>query len=273
MQEPVDDGLAIPEVGPWAKRKYHFLGRYLNAFTTAMKDKKWGGLHYIDLFCGAGIARIRGSGELVWSSAMLAAQVRFPFTHLHLCDADHANVVAIETRLQRRGSSVPRTTVTGDANSNIERLTRTIPKKALCVAFVDPYGLHFDFETAKVLSQRVRADLIVLLADNMDALRNWRAYYDRNPQSGLDRFLGTPDWRDAFKILPEDRHAQTLRELYQNQLKTLGYRDFEFETVRNSSDRDIYKLLYASRVEAGAKIWRGISAVDEGGQRRLGFME
>lgn len=269
MQEPVDDGLTIPEVGPWAKRKYHFLGRYLSAFTTAMKSKKWGGLHYLDLFCGAGIARIRSSGELVWSSAMLAAQVRFPFTRLHLCDAKESSVTAIETRLRSLGNAISWTAVVGDANASIDQLIAGISKDALCVAFVDPYGLHFDFETARTLSQRVRADLIVLLADNMDALRNWKAYYDSNPQSSLDRFLGTSAWRDAFKRIPEDRHAQVLRELYQEQLKTLGFNFFEFETVQNSADRDIYKLLYASRVEMGAKIWRGISAVDEGGQRRL----
>lgn len=269
MQEPVDDGLTIPEVGLWAKRKYHFLGRYLTAFTTAMRNKQWKGLHYIDLFCGAGIARIRDSGELVWSSAMLAAQVQVPFDGLHLCDAEESNIVAIEARLRAMQCSVPWTTVAGDANANIEKLVAGIPKNALCVAFVDPYGLHFDFDTAKLLSQRVRADLIVLLADNMDALRNWKAYYDKNPLSNLDCFLGTSAWRDVFKSLPEDRHAQVLRELYQKQLETLGYKCFEFEAVQNSSDRDIYKLLYASRVEIGAQIWRRISSIDEGGQRRL----
>lgn len=52
---PKDDGLYIPTVGEWSRDKHYYLGRYIHAFTTSMKDKKWSGLYYIDLFAGAGI--------------------------------------------------------------------------------------------------------------------------------------------------------------------------------------------------------------------------
>jgi hypothetical protein len=55
LDPPEDDGLYIPEVGAWSADKHHFLRRYIDAFTTAMKGKKWDGLHYIDLFASAGI--------------------------------------------------------------------------------------------------------------------------------------------------------------------------------------------------------------------------
>lgn len=60
LPPPDDDGLIIPEVGEWSRDKHHFLRRYIHAFTTAMKDKGWSGLHYIDLFAGAGMERIKG---------------------------------------------------------------------------------------------------------------------------------------------------------------------------------------------------------------------
>ena len=56
-----EDGLIIPEVGQWAKRKYHFLHRYLDIFATGMKNK-WRRRIYVDLFAGAGFARLRNSG-------------------------------------------------------------------------------------------------------------------------------------------------------------------------------------------------------------------
>jgi len=56
----VDDGLYMSEVGRWSKRKYHFLGNYLNMFSTGMKNK-WPERHYVDLFSGP--VRIR-SGEV-----------------------------------------------------------------------------------------------------------------------------------------------------------------------------------------------------------------
>jgi hypothetical protein len=45
-------------VGPWSAAKHHFLRRYIDAFTTAMRAKGWRGLNYIDLFASAGIERI-----------------------------------------------------------------------------------------------------------------------------------------------------------------------------------------------------------------------
>jgi three-Cys-motif partner protein len=270
MDEPTDDGFVIPEVGAWAKRKYHFLGRYLEAFNTAMKDKNWpGGRHYIDLFSGAGLARIRGTGELVWSSAMLAARTSVPFTCLHLCDRDAGNVSALRARLARHATSIEARITQGDANDKIKEMIKSIPAKSLSVAFVDPYGLHFDFETARLLSHGARADLVVLVADNMDALRNWSVYYENNPNSSLDRFLGTSTWRSAFAKYPVERHAEVLRGLYQKQLQVLGYSQFAFETVQNSSGSDIYKFLFACKHAAGLKIWKGISMVDESGQRKL----
>jgi len=71
LPEPTDDGLYIPEVGDWSADKHHFLWRYLNAFTTAMKDKRWSGLHYIDLFAGAGIERLKESKRLDWGLSLI----------------------------------------------------------------------------------------------------------------------------------------------------------------------------------------------------------
>lgn len=264
---PTDDGLIIPEVGPWSKRKYHFLGRYLDAFTTAMKDK-WGELHYIDLFSGAGLAKIRGSGEVVQGSPLIAASVKFPFAKVHLCDRDDANCDALEMRLAAQGAKSRTRVVRGDANQVIDELLAGVPQRdALCVTFADPFGLHLDFATVRKLVTR-KTDLVILMADNMDALRNWNAYYYDNPNSNLDRFMGQPGWRDLLNGSPTDG-AFRLRAQYRDQLKSLGFTDFAEERVQNQQDRDIYTLLYATKNPAGIKIWQGISAVDERGQRRL----
>lgn len=260
--------MTLPEVGAWARRKYHYLGRYLEAFTTAMRDK-WAQIHYVDLFAGAGFARIRGTDEIVATSAYLAAKVRHPFAGLHLCDADETNVEALRIRLARLSLPSPPHIVHGDSNNVIDALLDPIPRRdTLCLVFADPFGLHLDFETIRKVAQ-VRADLIVLLADNMDALRNWAAYYRHDPESNLDRFMGEPGWRDLFETTPNDRRAEAFRDRYIARLRTLGYRYFAHERVQNTSGRDIYLLLFASRSQAGEKLWNGVSRVDEGGQRKL----
>lgn len=85
LEPPEDDGLFIPEVGLWSAHKHHFLRRYIDAFTTTMRMKRWSGLHYVDLFAGAGIERLKDNG-LDWGSPLIAAQAPHRFARLHLCE-------------------------------------------------------------------------------------------------------------------------------------------------------------------------------------------
>ena len=75
LPPPEDDGLPTASVKSWSRDKHHFLRRYIDAFTTSMKDKRWGGLHYIDLFAGPGIERLE-DGSLEWGSPLIAATIR-----------------------------------------------------------------------------------------------------------------------------------------------------------------------------------------------------
>jgi len=80
LPQPQNDGLYTPIVGKQSSDKHYFLMRYIDIFTTAMTGK-WKGLHYIDLFAGAGIEKLRGSEELQWGSPMIAANAPKPFRH------------------------------------------------------------------------------------------------------------------------------------------------------------------------------------------------
>lgn len=54
------DNLYTPLVGQWSEEKYMLLANYAQVFATSMKDK-WEDRVYVDLFAGAGQARIRDS--------------------------------------------------------------------------------------------------------------------------------------------------------------------------------------------------------------------
>jgi three-Cys-motif partner protein len=239
-------------------------------FTTAMRTK-WPELHYVDLFAGAGFARIRDSHELVLTSPLIAATLRYPFTSLHLCDANRSYCDALSERLGRLPGPPVHTVTCGDCNALIDRVLQGIPSQsALCVTFADPFGLHLDFETVRRVAD-LRSDLIVLMADNMDALRNWARYYNDNPSSSLDRFMGEPGWRDALAGRHGPTQARALREHYLTRLRTLGFQHFAIERFRNSRGADIYSLVYASRHKLGLKFWRNAAGVDERGQRSFNF--
>lgn len=266
LAQPVDDGLLIPIVGQWSSDKHYYLSRYMDAFTTSMREK-WDGLHYIDVFAGAGIERLKEARTLEWGSPMLAAHTRFPFSRLHLCEKSKAKNKALTARISqiRPDSQI----LCGDANERIDEIVREVPARdTLSLAFLDPYGLHLEFETLRKLSD-VRADLIIFFPDHMDALRNWEEYYLRDPNSNLDRCLGPgADWRSIVDTTPADHLAEVLRDLYVNQIRSLGYCEFEYQRIITKG-HPLYILIFCSRSKLAAKLWRGISLKESDNQRRL----
>jgi three-Cys-motif partner protein len=269
LPEPKDDGLVIPEVGEWSHEKHYFLRRYIDAFTTAMKDKPWAGLHYIDLFAGAGIEKLERSATLEWGSPLIAAQSPNKFDGLHLCEKDKEKYDALLKRINKCGAKAH--IHHGDSNKKIGTILAEIPDKTLSLAFLDPYGLHLHFPTLTALAQK-RVDMIIFFPDYLDVLRNWEKYYLSNPKSNLDLWLGLDiDWREIMKKTPRDRQVETLRNLYLNQIqRKLGYEYFDHERISRQG-RPLYSLIFCSRHETGGGIWRRIAGKKPDGQRTFGF--
>lgn len=270
LPAPVDDGLLIPDVGSWSIAKHHFLRRYVDAFMTAMRGKRWSGLHYIDLFASAGVERIRDTNQLEWGSALIAAQSPHPFSRLHFCELDRDRYQALHARLARLSHPQEPQIIQGDANVAVTQVVNALPPRTLSLAFLDPHGLHLAFETLRTLSRR-KVDLIIFFPDHLDALRNWEAVYHDNPNSNLDRVLGTPTWRERIKATAQSNWADVLSKLYVEQIRSLGYTHFEHERISLPNGRHLYKLIYCSSADIGAKIWRGISARKADGQSTFPF--
>lgn len=258
LASPEDDGLTIPRVGEWSHDKHHFLLRYIDAFTTAMRGKRWSGLHYIDLFAGAGIERLSQSNRLDWGSPLIAAQSPYAFRRLHLCERNAEKHQALLARIQRYAQARQIQLLRGDANEKVSEVVAAIPPHSLSLAFLDPYGLHLDYETLRSLASQ-RADLIIFFPDRLDILRNWETYYWGNPDSNLDRVLGgNSNWRAIRDGTPKNRWARAFRDLYVAQIGKLGYAQFEYEPIP-STGRRLYWLVFCSRSEVGGKIWRNVS--------------
>jgi three-Cys-motif partner protein len=267
LEPPQDDGLCIPEVGEWSKDKHYFLQRYIDAFTNSMKNKKWSSLHYIDLFAGAGIERLKDSRKLEWGSPLIAAQAPHSFSSLHICEKDPEKFQSLSVRLQRYSNIQ---LLQGDANEKISEIICQIPSRSLTLAFLDPYGLHLNFDTIKQLSSR-RADLILFFPDRLDMVRNWQAYYFRDNESNLDKFLGEGvDWRTTLMNTARNRYADELLKLYETQLCGLGYRPFDPKRI-SVKGRPLYRLLFCCKDVTGLKLWHNISLKEPDGQRTFDF--
>lgn len=255
-------------VGPWSADKHKFLAAYIYAFTTAMRDKKWSSLNYIDLFAGPGKLRIKNTERITWGSPLIAAH--YPvFQNLFVCEKNKQAFDALTARLDQLNARSRIVAFNSDCNDIVGEIVDQIPPRSLTLAFLDPYGLHLDFKTVLALSNH-RTDLIIFFPDRLDALRNHGLVYRHDPDSNLDRFLGDPGWRKALDSNPRDRWAAVLRDLYVERLRALGYVYFEFERIHAGSS-PMYLLIFCSAHPVAAQIWRRISRKKPDGQRTLSF--
>ena len=229
---------------------------------------KWeAGVVYVDLFSGPGVCTIRGTGERVPGSPLIAAHARKPFTRILLAEQDEELAAACCMRMKSAVDVSRYRMFEGDCNARVADIARAIPDGALTLVFADPAGLDLDFETVRTLSRLGNVDLLILLADAMDAVRNLRTYME--PGSKMDRFLG-PDslWRERLSGLTGAVLRARLRGLYEEQLQRLGYGHFAQKTI--SGERGpLYKLVFASKHKLGLRFWEEAARKYRSGEQDL----
>jgi three-Cys-motif partner protein len=274
LTPPAADGLTTPEVGVWSSDKHYFLLRYIDAFTNAMSPatsrtaKPWKSLHYIDLFAGAGIAKIKENG-LIWGSPLIAAQAPTRFERLHLCELNPTKYRDLVQRVGKFTQPQAPQLINADANVAVSRVTEALPADSLALAFLDPYGLSLHFETLRALSG-CRVDLIIFFPDHVDIMRNWQGIYHEQTESNLDRFLGGIPWRDEIAKSHPDQWAATFLRLYKEQIKSLGYGHFgDDKRIALPNNRFLYKLIFCSKHQLGARLWNDVSRKERDGQGKL----
>ena len=169
-----EDGLITPEVGPWAENKYKHVEYYADLFTRSMRDK-WGCLVYIDLFSGAGKAKIKDTNKVIDALPLRVLKLPVKFDKYIFCDKDEKKVDALTKRVAKYNSDNI-TVINGDTNCEVNNFLSKIPqyskdKKVLCFCVVDIFAVsNLKFNTIKLLSERF-VDFIVLIPSMMDANR------------------------------------------------------------------------------------------------------
>ncbi len=100
------DGLPLREVGVWTDEKLFYVRRYVEIFTTGMKQK-WPVRVYIDLFSGPGRSLIEGTPREIDGSPLIALKAKDAFTSYFFNDLDRESADALKERVRRlRASAV-----------------------------------------------------------------------------------------------------------------------------------------------------------------------
>lgn len=270
---PREDNLLLRESKDHTKDKLRILRGYIARFTTSMRQK-WK-LWYIDLQAGPGKNRFKPSGEIMLGSPLIALTAKYPFHHYRFVElaADAYAALDIRTRASEYVDRIQ--VIHDDCNTAVDHIVGEIKKSpnSLSLAFLDPEGLELHWETVKKLGRLDRMDLIINFSTS-GFTRNARQMMNV-PNSKLDSFFGTPDWRDVYSGIQGKDGSYIRRsviDFYQSRLQTLGYKEINLDgyserVFKNRKGRQIYTLIYASKHDLGLKFWKG--AIEEVSQPRL----
>jgi three-Cys-motif partner protein len=259
-----DDGLITPEVGAWAEQKYRLVWNYARLFATSMKNK-WDARIYIDLFSGAGRAKIENTKQIVPASPLLSLDIPDQFNKYIFCENEDEKRHVLEVRVKRDHPGVSVDYVE-DANSHVDAIIKNIPRhhigyRVLSFCFADPYKVkNLQFNTIKRLSDKY-IDFLILLPTYMDAHRNITYYIDE-ANTAIEDFTGAREWRKEWKATGSRNldFGLFVADLFGRQMKALKYLysgPSDMVLVR-STDKNLplYHLAFFSRNQKGADFWK-----------------
>ena len=104
--QPIEDNFICPDVGAWAENKHRLVSLYATLFSSGMKEK-WDQRVYIELYAGAGYARIRGTSKLIAGSPLQALMLKDPFDRYIFCEEIPEKLNALRTRAKRHAPMAP----------------------------------------------------------------------------------------------------------------------------------------------------------------------
>ncbi len=187
--------------GGWTSLKLQYVAAYLNAFNTALSKKEWCIRVYIDAFSGTGQCDITINNEKVTidGSAKIALETTPPFHEFHFIDIKKRHANAIQ-KLCENYPSCKTNVYQVDFNLVLPKIISKLSEQHRGVIFIDPYGMHADWETLKTIANSKKLDvwyLFPLSGFFRQATVNERDLEDEKHQA-IIRLLGDENYKNAL---------------------------------------------------------------------------
>ena len=259
--------------GAWTREKLEILRRYLDAYTTALKNQGFS-LTYVDGFAGAGVytEASRDSQEfqeLHDGSARIALRIdNRPFDRLLFIEKDGQRV----QELWGIAEEFPNRTIDvklGDANEEVQKFCKGMGPFDRAVVFLDPFATQVSWSTVEAIAGTRKIDCCILFPlmavtrmmptreepserhkNHLDRIyggrQYWEGHYQDSPQLPLfesapqrKRMSGTKHIADAYR---------TRLQLEFSQVATTR------RAFRNSRNVEIFELFIAAGNPRGGPI-------------------
>jgi len=280
--------------GDWTNTKLDVLAKYLESYTTALRDKptkehpfRKG---YIDAFAGTGYREARREDAASEPSQALLFPDLAESEPQALLDGSARRALKIEPRFDRYvfiERSPERCAALealknefphlagdiqiqqGNANKKIEELCGKDWKSHRAVLFLDPYGMQVEWKTIEAIAKTEAIDLWLLfpLGIGVNRLLTKSGEIPEPWRHRLNLLLGTEDWFDEFYRMERKRTlfgeadhvvkatTETIGRYFNERLKSVfAAVADEPRVLRNSANCPLYLLCFAVGNENGARI-------------------
>ena len=262
--------------GPWTREKLDILKRYLDAYTTALKDTRFN-LIYVDAFAGSGTWRSEigympddydDFEEVHLGSAGLALEVDDrPFDQLLFIEKDPARSLELERmRLDNWERSIA--VRNGDANEELPLFCRNMGSYDRAVVFLDPFATEEQWSTVEVIAETQKIDCWILFP--LMAIARLMPRDNEPPSAHAARldlvFGGRQHWEDFYQPQPQlslfgDTNVERLGGSdqiafrYQQRLREAFTRVAErSRRLHNTKNSPLFELFFAAGNPNGAPI-------------------
>lgn len=273
--------------GYWTQAKLHILEQYLQAFTTASKNRATERV-YLDAFAGEGRGIDRVTRQEFKGSARIALDVdNPPFTRLRYFELpDRARVLQDELIKEYPGRDVK--VYAGDCNDTIPEALAELAdvRWAPTFAFLDPDGMALRWGTLEHLADHRSGDHKVEIWMLFPTSGLLRTLSLKTPPSEADtaratRLFGSDQWQAIFQARKAGRlDGAGARAAYRNLMrwrleKVLGYQQTHPLEIRNLQGGPIYDMVFATDHQAGTRIMGHLysRAADEIPQMRQAILD
>ncbi len=267
---------SMPFGGPWTDAKLEILRRYLDEYTTVLKNQKFS-LTYVDAFAGEG-TWTPGMGYssddygdftgLRQGSARIALEVQDkPFDKFVFIENDSS----VFRSIQKLKDEFPDRNIevfNSDANAVLPSFCDKMGNYDRAVVFLDPYATQVAWSTVGAIAHSKKIDCWILFP--LSAVTRMMARDNEGARPfarRLDRVFGHREyWQDLYKPSPQlslfgeqsrlerQQGSEQIADLYRERLKSVFEQVAPTRRVlKNSTESPMFDLFFAASNPAGAK--------------------
>lgn len=211
--------------GDWTEKKLNIFTNYLDAYLTALQNRKFKKV-YIDAFAGTGEIETRDGEQCLIGSAKRALSADKKFDHYYFIEKDPEKAQKLREMIAKEFSKLKQRTTVYDGDAN-EQLSKILQERDWRynrgLLFLDPYATQVAWSTLENVAATKSIDVWYLFP--------FAALNRMLPRNGnyaswehcIDQLLGATDWRtefykedpqvSLFDLLPKDSEEHTTRKI------------------------------------------------------------